>query len=162
MKNYLSGSLKVFTDYSIMLLLFIVFLLVGINHLAIYTSVVLLLGLFILYSDFNSIALKERKPGNNIVNYPLKGFVLGFAGFSPIIVIALLLYIIDFGSATNNQIKMAILKVITGPIFGFLTTNLILLLIVPIVVGASYMTGYYGIGKPKFLIAKPKKKVVRK
>jgi hypothetical protein len=162
MKNYVSGSLKVLVDYSVMLLLFIVFLLVGINHLIIYTSVILLLGLFILYSDFNALALKERKPGNNIINYPLKGLVLGFFGFLPIIVIVLVLNFMDLGNVTGNQIKGAILKIVTGPIFGFSTSNLFLLLIVPIVVAASYMTGYFGIGKPKFLNAKPRKKVVRR
>jgi hypothetical protein len=162
MKNYLSGSLKVLTDYSIMLIIFIVFLLVGINHLIIYSSVILLLGLFIIYADFNSIALKERKPANNIVNYPLKGFVLGLLGFSPIIIIALLLNFINLGNDFNNTIKMAIFKVIAGPIFGFISTNLLLLLIVPVAVGLSYMAGYFGIGKPKFLIAKPRTKVVRK
>jgi hypothetical protein len=163
MKNhYISGSVKVLTNYLIMLLLFIVFLLVGINHLAIYSSVILVLGLFIVYSDFNSLALKERKPGNNTVNYPLKGFLMGFLGFSPIILISLLLNFIDIGSTTGNQIKLAILKVITGPIFGFLSANLLLLLIIPIAAGAAYLSGYYGIGKPKFLNPKPRKKVVKK
>lgn len=162
MKNYISGSLKVLIDYAIMLLLFFVFLLVGINHLAIYSSVILIFGLFILYSDFNTLALKERKPAYNIVNYPLKGLLMGFLGFSPIILIVVVLNILDFGSETGNQIKGALLKVITGPIFGFLSSNLLLLLIVPAIVTLAYMTGYYGKETPRLFKAKPRKKVARR
>jgi hypothetical protein len=162
MKNYISGSLKVLVDYAIMLLLFFVFLLAGINHLAIYSSVIFILGLFILYSDFNTLALKERKPAYNIVNYPLKGLLMGFLGFSPIILIVLVLNFLDFGSEIGNTIRGALLKIITGPIFGFLSSNLLLLLLVPAIVTFAYMAGYYGKEIPRFFKPKPRKKVVRR
>lgn len=162
MKTYISGSLKVLMNYGIILLIFIIFLPAGLNSISIYSWVIFILMLLLLYSDFNSLALKERKPAYNIVNYPLKGLIMGAAGFLPIIIIALVLNLADFGSENANIIKNAILKVITAPLFGFLTENLLLLLIIPVVVGLAYLAGHYGKELPRIFKSKPRKKVVRK
>jgi hypothetical protein len=160
MKTYINGSVKVLIDYAMTLLIFIIFLPAGFIQLPIYSIIIFLLGGYILYSDFNLLAVKERKPSYNTINYPLKGLVMGLLGFSPIMIIVILLNIINFGSGNGNLIKSGIVKILTAPIFGFISTNPISLLIIPAIVAVAYMAGHHGKEMPSLFKPKPKRKKV--
>lgn len=162
MKNYIGGSLKILINYSVAFLLFLLFLPVGASHPNIYSFIMLFLALIIVYSDYNALALKERRPGNNIVHYPLKGFFMAACGFIPVAALVLTLRFIAAGGNTDgDKVIFGISKLILGPVLGLFTTNLLILLIFPLVGGGAYLAGFYGKEIPRLFKHKPRKKVVK-
>jgi hypothetical protein len=127
-----------------MILLFVIFLPLGISHIPIFTIVILLFGLYILSVDFNALAIVERKPANNISTHPFKGMISGILGIIPVLIIVLVINSLNFGSKTGNIIRVDIIKVILAPVFGFVSANVLFVLMIPIVTTLTYLYGYYG------------------
>lgn len=156
--NYLKSGLKVFKDYLLSLILFVVFLypfivITGnrfLDWLPIYSILVFLLMFSITYSDLKSIAKREKRPQYNLNPYPLKGLVIGIIGFLPFIVLELIYPFIVFDNTTANRIKELALKTLLGPVFfsirftgGNTISYVIASLIVPVIAMLGYMAGYY-------------------
>ena len=161
MKSHFKGSLKVLLNYLIMLIIFFVFLPVGISYLWAF-CIFLFIEILYFYSEFNDLALKERKPTSNVVHYPLKGFVMGLLGMAPIALITLVVNILDLGTKTANDIKLGILRLFLGPTLGLYTTNYLIFLIFPLAIGLGYLTGFYGVTVSRLFRRKLSKKAEAK
>lgn len=169
-KNHLKGGLKVLGDYLAGLLIYFILLYTFIaitgdkfsEWLPVYSLVMFLLTALIIYSDMWGLAEKEKKPQYQLDPYPLKGLVLGFIGFSPLIIIQLVALFLNFKEPVFNSLKTAILQnILLGPLYFSLNlfgktviAHIITSLIIPILCMISYLMGFYGIE-----IKKAKKRV---
>jgi hypothetical protein len=165
-KNIYTSSLKVLVDYSIALILFIVFLMIPIGlakehfyrWLPIYAFVIFLLMFILIFSDMKKIAQKEKRPQYNIKAFPFKGLIIGFFGVLPIAIIEMLYPFILFDSAVLSRLKHVILNVLLGPVYSFisigkgsLTGYICATAIVPVIAMLGYLAGFYSFDANIFL-----------
>jgi hypothetical protein len=158
--NYIKSGAKVFGDYLISLILFIVFLYPFIvitgesfsNWLPVYSILIFIPMFSILYSNLNSIAKKEKRSEDRLKVYPLKGLIIGLIGFSPVILLEMVYPLIIFDNPAANRLKELVLKTILGPVFFILrftgtsaVSYAIASLVVPAIAMLGYITGYYDI-----------------
>ena len=178
LKNHIKGGLKVLGDYGAALLIYFILLYTFIaitgekfsNWLPVYSFVMFMLMVLILYSDMWSLAAKEKKPQYNLNPYPMKGLVLGFIGFSPLIILQIAAYLIKFDEPVLNNLKVAILQnVLLGPLYFFINlfgktafAYIISSLIIPLLAMISYMMGLHGIEIRKAIGSKKQAEVERK
>ena len=98
MKDYIKNGFRVFVDYLISLVIFgvVLYTFLAITKdnyskwIPVYSFLNFLLLYFMVYSDLKKLAIKEKRPQYNLKPYPLKGLILGFIGFLPLIIIHLL------------------------------------------------------------------------
>ncbi len=152
MKNYIKSSLKVLADYGLSLLLFCIFVISMYKYLSVFSFIIFLLMFALIYSDFKKLAIKEKRPHFETVHYPLKGFVLGFLGFLPIMLIEAVYPLINFNDKVLDGIKHVALNAILSPLFWFIKLGnevwyfyALAPLIVVVITGLGYAAGYYGI-----------------
>ncbi|RCX13249.1 hypothetical protein DFR58_11867 [Anaerobacterium chartisolvens] len=152
MKNYIKGSLKVLADYGLSLLLFCIFVISMYKYLSVFSFIIFLLMFALIYSDFKKLAIKEKRPHSEVPRYPLKGFVLGFFGFLPIMLIEAVYPLINFNDKVLEGIKHLALNTILSPLFWFIKLGnevwyfyALAPLIVIAITGLGYVAGYYGI-----------------
>ncbi|MGI6777782.1 MAG: hypothetical protein ACOX7R_07090 [Acetivibrionales bacterium] len=158
--NYLKSGAKVFGNYLISLVFFIVFLYPFIvitgerfsNWLPIYSILIFIPMFSMLFSNLNSLAKKEKRSENPLKVYPLKGLIIGLIGFSPVILLEIIYPLIVLNNPTANRLKELALKTILGPVFfilRFTGTNAvsyaIASLVVPAIAMLGYITGFYDI-----------------
>lgn len=156
---YVKSSARVLANYSISVLLFIIFLYAVISlaknntstWLAIYSFVVFLLCYALIYSDMKKLAIKERKPQYKLKPYPVKGFVYGIIGFLPFIILEITYLFIIFDDSVLNRIKHALLNTVMGPLYWCIKLfsssfigYAVATSIVPVIAGFAYMMGYFG------------------
>ena len=168
MKNYIKSGLRVFVDYVISLVVFVIFLYMFLaitkdnysKWIPLYSFLNFLLLYAMLYSDLRKLAVKEKRPQYNLNPYPVKGLVLGLIGFLPLIVIQLIYPLIVFNDPVANRIKELVLKTLMGPVYfmvrlagGTTVGYVVASLLVPLVSMFAYMAGFYG-----FQFRKPKTK----
>ncbi len=167
LKNHIKGGLKILGDYAAALLIYVILLytfiaITGENFtkwLPLYSFIMFLLMVLMLYTDLWHLAVKEKRPQYDLNPYPLKGLVFGLIGFSPIIIIEIISYLVNFQEPVFNNLKRAIVdNILLGPLYfsirlfgetiiGYIVT----LLIVPLLSMVAYMAGYYGIELRKIL-----------
>ncbi|HHW47562.1 MAG TPA: hypothetical protein GXX14_02965 [Clostridiaceae bacterium] len=166
MKEYIKSGFRVFIDYIISLVVFVVFLYMFLaitkdnysKWIPLYSFLNFLLLYAMLYSDLKKLAVKEKRPQYNLNPYPMKGLIIGLIGFLPLIVIQLIYPLILLNDPVANRIKELALKTLMGPVYfvvrlaggttiGYVAASLV----VPIVSMFAYMAGFYG-----FQFRKPK------
>ena len=172
MRNYFKGGLKVFANYCIALIIFVVFLYIFISiakdsyskWIPLYSSIIFISLFSILYSDLKRLAIKEKRPQYDLKPYSFKGLVLGIIGFSPMIVIELIYPFVTFDNATTNRIIELGLKTMMGPVYfmvrlagGTVYAYAAASLVVPLVAMLGYMAGFYGFGNRKIINTPTKK-----
>lgn len=159
MKNIIKGSLKVFANYLISLIIFVLFLytfflIVKENYskwLPLYSGINFILMASIMYNDLKKLAKKEKRPQYALNPHPLKGLLLGVIGFLPVVIFEIVYIFLNFDNEIKNRIAELALKTILGPVYIFVrliggtTVGYILAsLTVPVVAMLGYMAGYYG------------------
>lgn len=175
MSNYFKNGLKVFFDYCISLIIFVIFLYVFLGltkdnysfWIPLYSFINFLLLFSILYGDIKKVAMKEKRPQYDLKPYPMKGLFIGLIGFLPFFLLQLIYPLIIFNDPIYNRVKELVLKTLLGPVyfvvrlFGVTTLGYVVAsLLIPIVSMLAYMAGYYGfeLKKKKFQSAEVKSK----
>jgi len=159
MKNIIKSSFKVFGDYFVSLIIFVIFLytffvITKENYskwIPLYSGVNFILMVSIMYADMKNLGKKEKRPQYNLSPHPLKGLILGLIGFLPIIILEIVYIFLNFNEEAKNRIAELALKTLLGPVYIFVrlaggtTFGYILAsLVVPVVAMLGYMAGYYG------------------
>lgn len=160
MKKIIKDSLRVLGDYCISLVIFVIFLYIFFaitkdnysKWIPLYSVVIFTMLAPMIYSDMRNLAIKEKRPQYNLKPYPLRGLVLGFVGFMPIIVVEIIYLFLNFNNSLLDRIKDLVLKTILGPVYfsvrlagGTVIAYIIASLVVPVVAMLGYLAGYYGI-----------------
>lgn len=156
MNKYKKGSLRVFIDYSIAIGFFIVFI-VPLRKYLLISLIYFILMAMLFYSDISKFAEMEKKDPEQYQPHPLKGLILGFLGFSPFILIQLILPMIDFSVRTADFIfkfgtfRHTFIHILLGPFYFFIKVGgestasyVISSLIIPVWATVCYALGYYG------------------
>jgi hypothetical protein len=174
MKDLVKNSVKVLIDYSMALLIFVVFIYVYISisgekyyntYLPLYCLVMFVLAALIIYSDMKKLAQKEKRPQYELNPYPLKGLVYGLLGFSPIILLEVVGAIIVLPTEFAERIKHLLINTLMGPpyfiirltgeaVWGYALASLT----IPVLAMLGYLAGFYGIElsrKKKKQLAQP-------
>lgn len=164
MKKIIKDGLKVLGDYAVSLVMFVIFLYMFLmitkenysKWIPLYSGIIFIMMASMIYTDMKKLAIKEKRPQYDLNPYPLKGFILGFIGFLPIITIEVVYLFLDFNTGLGNRVKELILKTILGPVYfsvrlfgGSAIAYVVASLIVPIVAMLGYLAGYYGIDLKK-------------
>lgn len=160
MKMYIRNGMKLLANYTVSLVLFIIFLypFIGLtkNNLYIwlpwYSALFFILAYFLIYLDMKALAIKEKKPQYELNPYPLRGAVYGVIGVIPISVIVVIGSLIRFSDFSADRIRHLLVNTILGPLY-FLYGSMhesvisyavsILLLVFTAMLG--YIAGFYGI-----------------
>lgn len=158
MKNYINGGLRVLTGYAKVVAIYIIFFAAIFRSFqeknlifSIYSALMLIILFAIIYSDNKRLAIKEKKSYSAVPCYPLKGLVLGFIGFSPVILIELIYPFISLNNQGLYDIKQLILNTFMAPLYpiykslnempiGYVLASLV----VPAIAMIGYLAGYYG------------------
>jgi hypothetical protein len=167
--NYIRNGGKILFNYAMALIVFLIFIYVFLSitkdsfgkYLPFYSILIFLLLFLIVYSDVKMLAVKEKKPQNNLNPYPLKGLVYGLIGTVPVALIIGVVSVLDFGIYGN--LKHIVINSLLGPMFflikwlnesiaGYAAGILLL----PLIAMLGYLAGYYGIN----ITSKLKKKKV--
>ncbi len=172
MKYFIKKSLKLLIDYLIALVIFGVFLYPVISlagekfsfWLPVYSFIIFLILTLIVYSDFKTLALTEKKPQYNLNPYPYKGLLMGITGFIPIFLISIVYLLLSFNDDTVERLKEIVYKAFLGPVYFIIRwggeTSLSYigaLLALPLIAMLGYMAGYYN-----FKLKKDKKEKLSK
>ena len=160
LKNHIKSGLKVLGDYCAGLLIYFILLYTFIaitgekfsSWLPLYSILMFAIVAILIYSDMWHLAAKEKRPQYNLNPYPMKGLVLGFIGFLPIIVISLVAYFLSFSEPVLNNIKEALLhNILLGPLYFAISLfgktiygYIISMLIVPLISMFGYLMGFHG------------------
>jgi hypothetical protein len=158
--NYIRNSAKVLFNYVMALIVFLVFLYVFLSiakdnfskYLPLYSILLFLLMFLIIYSDMKSLAVKEKRPQNEMNPYPLKGLAYGLIGTAPIALIIGAASVISFGDQSLDRIKHVVINCLLGPMYflirwlsespaGYAAGILLL----PLIAMLGYLAGYYRI-----------------
>lgn len=160
MKDYLKGALRVVTNYSISLLLFALFFLTLYKYLFVYSLIIFLILFLFIYLDMWKLATKEKRPQYGIKNYPLKGLIYGLIGFSPFVLISLIIPLIPLQTAMVDvgRLKHVAVNTVLSPLFWAIKWGneqtyayIISYFIVPVISMLGYMAGHYGFELHTFL-----------
>lgn len=159
MKNYISGGLKVFFTYCIALVIFAVFLFTVISlsgdkfgfWLLVYSFVMFLLLISMIYSDMKRLAIKEKRPQYDLNPYPVKGLVYGSIGIIPLALLEVIYVFLNFADPILDRIKHLALNTLLGPLYVFIKLGneswvayALVLLLVPAFAMLGYLAGFYG------------------
>jgi len=126
--NHIKGGLKVFTDYLVSLLLFLIFLYPFISltgegftkWLPLFSLFIFFLMSLLIYVDMKALAHKEKRPQYTGMHpYPFKGIILGSIGILPIGVVILITSLITLGEF-YEILKPTIIKGVLGPVYFFI------------------------------------------
>lgn len=158
MLNHIKGSLKVFYDYCMALVVFVILLYPFISFtkdnfvqwLPYFSLFIFLIMFIIIYADMKTLAIKEKRPQyTGMFPYPAKGFILGLIGFLPVIILEIAVPMISFNNEILQVLKPNILKGILGPVYVFyqipdntICSYIISGLVIPVVSFLGYLAGY--------------------
>lgn len=160
MKMHIKNGMKILTDYSMALIVFLIFLypFFGLTKdnvyvwLPLYSAVFFIFAFAVIYTDMKDLAKKEKRPQYDLKPYPLKGAVYGLVGIVPVAVLVLVGALLHFDSFTADRIRHLIVNIILGP-FYFLYRSLnesligyiVSVLVLPLMAMLGYLAGFYGI-----------------
>lgn len=146
-ESYKKGSIKVLIDYLTFMMVYIMFFLTFARLIKIYSLAVFTLLFVVLYSDMEAFGERDRIMKKNNTAHPLKGFVMGFFGILPIIVVVLIFFIT--GDPHKERSKELMLNAIMSPLYNFfklgnetLPAYILSALIIPLIAGIGYYAGY--------------------
>jgi amino acid transporter len=155
--SQIKRGLKVTGDYLTALLVFGIFSSISLSifkdnlekGIFIFSIVIFLFLLSMLYSGMSDVAFREKRPQYNINPPPYKGFLYGIVGTIPLFIIQLLYYIISVPEDLL-LIKRRVLQAFTGPLYWLASlisqevwAYHLVLLIIPIITGLGYLAGHH-------------------
>lgn len=150
-------GLKVTGDYFIALIIFgifssIVFSLAKENiekGLYIFSIVIFIILIFMVYSNMSDLAFKEKRPQYKINPPQHKGFIYGAIGILPVFLMQLLFYVVQVPEEWLT-IKRRVLQALTSPLYwlaksisGDAWAYHLVLLVIPLFAGLGYLAGHY-------------------
>ncbi len=150
-------GLKITTDYSITLVIFVIFLSIVFNvaknnletGVFIFSILIFLILFSMLYTNMSDVAFKEKRPQYGLNPSPYKGFLYGLIGMLPILVLQLLNYVIPYGEKLLT-LQRRILQGLTGPLYWLASliseetwAYHLVLLVIPIIAGLGYLAGHH-------------------
>lgn len=167
MKKDIKNSLKIFTSYILILVLFTMFVPIILNiskdntvpFLVVYSFLLFLMLFSMIYSDTHKIASIERKPASEAKAYPLKGFVLGVLGFLPITILGMVYPFINtvtfpfikIDPVLLDRLKHVALNTVLSPFYFIIKAGnesvpayIAAFLMVPVITAIGYYCGYKG------------------
>ena len=160
MKNYIKNSSKILFNYAMALIVFLIFIYVFISVakenfgtlLPLYSILIFLFLFFIVYSETKNLAVKEKRPQNEMNPYPLKGLVYGLIATIPVAAIVGVAALVHFADQYAERIKHLVINSLLGPMYfviRFLNESvagyIAGMLLLPLVAMLGYLAGYYGI-----------------
>ncbi len=151
MKNYISGARKVLIDYCVVMIFDLVFMAAFIRWIMPYSIVIVIFLSIIIYSDMKRVGIREKKPTSVASSFPLKGLLLGFIGFSPIIVIELVFLAIALSGNNLSDLQHILLNTSMAPLYSIFKAlhempvgYALASFVVPVVSMIGYLAGYHG------------------
>lgn len=160
-KYFIKTASKILIDYVTTVFLFSIF---SISVLVIanqntarawwigYSLVWFIMLMMMVYSRMKQVAQKEVIPQYDLHPFPLKGFVYGLTAMIPHFIVAFLNSVLVFKNEILNGRKLLVVKIFFGPIHAFVELTgdtplsfYLVCLVIPIIAGAGYLGGYYGI-----------------
>lgn len=169
MKQYLKTGGKILYDYTMSLIIFVVFLypFIGLakeniyTWLPLYCIIVFLFTFFLIYSDMKALSIKEKKPQYELNPYPLKGLVYGLVAIIPVAVVAGVLSLLHFEDSVIDRIRHVSVNILLGPMYfiiGLMKESFlgytIAILMIAILAMLGYLAGYFGINIFKIIFRK--------
>ncbi|HEX2946257.1 MAG TPA: hypothetical protein VHT96_09925 [Clostridia bacterium] len=160
MKIYIKNGMKVLADYTMSLMVFLIFLypFIGLTKgnlyrwLPLYSAIFFIIAYLAIYSDMRELAKKEKKPQYQLNPYPFKGAVYGLIGIIPVSVLVLAGSLMHFSNFTADRMRHLFVNALLGPLyflFGTLKESIagyiIALLTLPLIAMLGYLAGFYGI-----------------
>lgn len=159
MKQYIKCGARVLYDYTIALIVFVVFLypFIGLTGdklyiwLPLYSFILFLLAFYLIYVEMKGQGIKEKKPQNNMNPYPLKGAMYGLFGIIPLSFAAVVISAIPITDSTLSNIRHLAVNTILGPLYFFfrwldetLPGYIAAILLIPVISALGYLAGYFG------------------
>ncbi len=150
-------GLKITTDYSITLVIFVIFLSIVFNvaknnletGVFIFSILIFLILFSMLYTNMSDVAFKEKRPQYGLNPSPYKGFLYGLIGMLPILVLQLLNYVIPYEEKLLT-LQRRILQGLTGPLYWLASliseepwAYHLVLLVIPMIAGLGYLAGHH-------------------
>lgn len=159
MKTYIRKGARLIYDYAMAMIVFAVFLypFMGItkdafnNWLPLYSALLFLFMLFLIYGDMKDLAIKEKKPQYGYTHYPLKGLVYGLISIIPITLITAVFTFIHFSDDVAERIKHVGINTLLGPLYFIIRwqneaiwSYFAAILTIPVIAALGYLAGHYG------------------
>lgn len=160
MKQYIKGGAKILFNYAMAMIVFLIFLYPFINltkdklyiWLPFYSLVFFLFVFFLIYTEMKELAIKEKKPQNQLNPFPFKGAIYGFFSIIPLGLAAMAISIIHFDNIALERIRHLLVNTLLGPlyfvygpleetVFGYIAA----IMLIPLVAMLGYLAGYFGI-----------------
>ncbi|MCX7710210.1 MAG: hypothetical protein N2484_10220 [Clostridia bacterium] len=158
-KRDVNNSLKILFSYIMTIVLFVTFIPIVMSvaksnllpFLKGYSFLAFVIVALMVYSDSWKIGSIEKKPGNEIKAYPLKGLLLGIMAFSPFILIGLLYPILNFEAEALNRVKHVAFNTMLAPFYFLIKAGnesaiayILSFFIIPGITMFGYFLGYKG------------------
>lgn len=155
--SQIKRGLKIFADYIVALIIFGVFSSVVVSlfkenletGITVFSVVIFLIMMPVIYTDMRDIAFKEKRPQYNINPPPYKGFLYGVIGTLPILVIQLVYYLVSVPEDFLT-LKRRVLQAFTAPLYWLARlishdewAYHVVLLVIPLIAGLGYLAGFY-------------------
>lgn len=156
MSNHIKDGLKLLSIYGIILVIYIIFLSAAIRFLLVYSIIMMVILAFLIFSETKRLAEKEKRGYTKVPCYPLKGLVIGFLGFSPILLFEIIYPFVNLNTEELNNVKSLALNALMAPLYpiyklfnempiGYFLASLF----VPIIAMIGYYLGHTGIMNSK-------------
>ncbi len=160
MKQYIKSGAKILYNYTMTLIIFVVFLYPFMtisgkyfsNLLPVYSFVLFVFIGFLTYTDMKELAVMEKKPQYELDPKPWKGFVMGLIAIVPLVIIESVLASLHFGTDTAERIRHLAINGFLGPMYFIIRLfnesivgYIAAILLLPAIAGLGYLLGYHGI-----------------
>lgn len=160
MKRYIKTGGKILYNYSMSLIVFVIFMYPFIaltkdkfyTWLPLYSIIIFILAFYIIYEDMKVLAFKEKRPQYDLNPYPMKGLLYGLFAIIPIVVVAGVLSLLHFESSIVERIIHVAINTLLGPVYfiiGWMKESFIgyaiAILMIPIIAMLGYLAGHYEI-----------------
>lgn len=156
--SQIKRGLKITTDYFITLIIFAIFLSIvlsisGDNYekgIFIYSILIFLIMFSMIYNNMSDVAFREKRPQYGINPSPYKGFMYGFIGMLPILILQIPYYFIHL-EENFATLQRRLLQGLTGPLYWLASliseepwAYHLVLLMIPLIAGLGYLAGHHG------------------
>ena len=160
MKNYIKNGAKILFDYTMVLIVFAIFIYPFMSitkdnfneWLPLYCILMFLIAFFIIYLDMKELAIKEKRPQYELNPYPLKGLVYGLIGTIPIALLVAVASMIHLENSVADHIKHVAINTFLGPMYFIIrwlkeapVGYVAAILLLPLLAMLGYLAGFYGI-----------------
>lgn len=169
MKQFIKGGAKLLYNYAMAVIVFLVFLypFMGITNerfytwLPLYCILIFMFMFLLMYGDAKEMAVKEKRPQNQMNPYPFKGLLYGLFTIIPIALVTGTAALIPLADPAADRIRHVAINAILGPVYflaKWLDESLpgyaAAILLIPLTAMLGYLAGYFGINIMKKIFRK--------